>query len=605
MDLKNYMNEEFFRENIDKTCAISHRVEEREYWERFKGTYYDALKKKSEDSDAAFKILPLSKSILFKKEGNRDIYENLYFERRNHLVGFAHLEAIENNGKYFDKILDLLWAVLEETVWAIPAHQKYGKIDDCVPYENNTGLALFVGETAAMVSSIYYTFKNKIDAISPEIGNRIRRRIKREVYLNFLNNDYLWMGFGRIPNNWNPWIVSNVAKTIINLEEYGETEIKVLARSVYIIDKYYSNYPLDGGCDEGVVYWGHAGGCLIMYADCIKRITGGKLDLTSDEKVKNTSRFTINMYNSPEFVTSFSDCPAKTAGDWALMYYVGKVMNDKTIIAYAKSNFETAGGGANPRAAKVGATRLIYQAEALAELPDVKEDFELPLGQHYDSIGVMIHREKSVAPYGLVLAAKAHHNAESHNHLDTGSIIIFKNCQPFIIDPANKTYTAQTFSTRRYELWNTQSQFHCLPIIGGCGQKPGREFEAENVVFENTTMKADLEKAYSEDFIKKFTREVKLDRENAKVVLKDFIDLTEEKEVEFVFMTNAKVEITDKITLTQNGETMEITVNKPFTSIVEKVEDDDAAVINNWGETLQRIRLKMKFKTQETEFIFK
>ncbi len=604
MMLENYMNVEFFKENIDKSCAISHRVEEREYWERFRGTYLDSLKKNAENSGDAFKILPLSKSMLFKSKGDRTAFENPYFNRRTHLVGFAHIEAIENKGEYFEKMLDLLWAILEETLWALPAHQKYGA-EDCVPREKDSCLALFVAETAAIVSSIYYTFKNQFDAISPEIGNRIKRRIKSEVYENFLNNDYRWMGFGRIPNNWNPWIVSNVVKCIINLEEYGETELKVLARSVYIINKYYSQYPLDGGCDEGVAYWGHAGGSLVIYADCIKRLTGGKLDLTADEKVKNTARFTVNMYNTPDFVMSFSDCSAKTSGDWAFMYYIGKVMKDKTIIAYAKSNFETAGAASNPRAALVGAGRLIYTAEALAELPGINDKFELPLGHHYDSIGVMIEREKAVAPYGLVLAAKAHHNAESHNHLDTGSIIIFKNCQPFILDPANKTYTAQTFSPRRYELWNTQSRFHCLPIIGGCGQKNGREFEAENVVFENSSMKADLEKAYGEDFISKFTREVGLDRENSQVVLKDFISLSEEKEVEFVFMTNAEVEIDDKIILTQKGEKMEISTDRPFEAEVERVEDDDPAVINNWGKALKRIRLKTKLKEQETRFIFR
>ncbi len=604
MELEKFMNVEFFRENIDKGCAISHRVEEREYWERFRGDFLDFLKKRAENSEEAFKILPLSKSMLFKTAGDRITFETPYFKRRQYLAGFAYLEAIENKGEHFNEMLDLLWAVLEETVWAVPAHQKYGA-DDCVPHETKTGLALFVGETAALVSSIYYIFKNQLDATSPEIGNRIKRRIKSEVYENFLNNDYLWMGFGRIPNNWNPWIVSNVVKCIINLEEYGETELKVLARTVYIINKYYSQYPLDGGCDEGVVYWSHAGGNLIAYADCIKRLTGGKLDLTADEKVKNTARFTINMYNAPEFVTSFSDCPAKTKGDWAYMYYVGKVMKDKTIIAYAKESFENAEIEKTPALSRSDFGRLLYRAEALAELPNVEESFELPLGQHYDSIKVMLEREKRVAPYGLVLAAKANHNAESHNHLDTGSIIIFKNCQPFILDPANKTYTAQTFSPRRYELWNTQSQFHCLPIIGGCGQKFGREFEAENVVFKNSSMSADLEKAYGEEFISKFTRTIGLDRENSSVILKDFISLTEEKEVEFVFMTNAEVEITDKINLMQSGETMEITIDKPFEAVVEKVEDNDPAVINNWGKTLKRICLKTKFKEQETKFIFR
>ena len=605
MNIENYMNEEFFKENVNKSCSVNHRVEEREYWERFKGEFFKTLEGWTQGYEDAFKILPASKHMLFKTEGDRATFEGPYFNRRKQFVRLAYMEAIENEGKYFNDILDLLWAILEESVWTPPAHQHYSS-DDCLPHELNTALDLFSGETAALVSMVYYIFKNKFDAISSEIGERIKRRVRSEIYENFINNDYKWMGYGRIPNNWNPWIISNVVRTIINLEEYGELEYKTLARSVFIINKYFSHYPEDGGCDEGVVYWGHAGGCFIIYADCMKRLTNGKFDLTSLEKTKNMARFTVSMYNCNDYIMNFSDCAAKTTGNWAFMYYVGKVMNDSLLISYAKANYEATKNNKDAfSASRVSADRSIYIAEAMTELPDVEGTFELPYGCHFDSIKVMLEREKTTEPYGLVLAAKASHNGESHNHLDVGNIIVFKNTVPFVVDAGNKTYTAQTFSERRYEIWNTNSFYHNLPVIGGEGQKRGKEFAAENVVFENSSMKADLENVYGCDFINKFTRMVSLDRESSQVVLTDFIDLAEEKEVIFTFMTPADVEISDKIILKNKGEVLEISVNKPFEAEVEKIEDNDPNVIRNWDGTLKRIRLKAKFKSEEYKFIMR
>ena len=52
----------------------------------------------------------------------------------------------------------------------------------------------------------------------------------------------------------------------------------------------------------------------------------------------------------------------------------------------------------------------------------------------WDGIQVMAAREKGGSPEGLYLAAKGGHNAESHNHNDVGSCIMFVDGLPGIID---------------------------------------------------------------------------------------------------------------------------------------------------------------------------
>jgi hypothetical protein len=76
---------------------------------------------------------------------------------------------------------------------------------------------------------------------------------------------------------------------------------------------------------------------------------------------------------------------------------------------------------------------------------------------------------------GVVLAAKGGHNAESHNHNDVGNVVVAVDGEPLVVDIGVGTYTKQTFSPDRYQIFTMQSEFHNLPVINGLGQLPGAE----------------------------------------------------------------------------------------------------------------------------------
>lgn len=47
-------------------------------------------------------------------------------------------------------------------------------------------------------------------------------------------------------------------------------------------------------------------------------------------------------------------------------------------------------------------------------------------------------------------------NLERHNHNDIGQFIVYADGKPVIIDVGVETYTAKTFSERRYEIWTME-----------------------------------------------------------------------------------------------------------------------------------------------------
>ena len=96
----------------------------------------------------------------------------------------------------------------------------------------------------------------------------------------------------------------------------------------------------------------------------------------------------------------------------------------------------------------------------------------------YPSVGLFASRGER-----LFLAVKAGDNADSHNHNDVGSFIVYKDGLPVFIDIGVESYTKKTFSPQRYEIWTMQSAWHNLPSFDGVMQKDGEHYHAVDVSY--------------------------------------------------------------------------------------------------------------------------
>jgi hypothetical protein len=65
-----------------------------------------------------------------------------------------------------------------------------------------------------------------------------------------------------------------------------------------------------------------------------------------------------------------------------------------------------------------------------------------------------------------------------------------------LIDLGQPTYTAMSFSDRRYEQWVAQSGWHNVPVIGGHEQLPGPQYRATEVVVQENSFALELSQAY-------------------------------------------------------------------------------------------------------------
>ena len=148
-----------------------------------------------------------------------------------------------------------------------------------------------------------------------------------------------------------------------------------------------------------------------------------------------------------------------------------------------------------------------------------------------------------------------------------------------------------------------QSLYHNVASFGGIGQHNGPQYKATDAVYNKTarTLSLELKEAYTpEAGVESYKRISNLNE--GVVTVKDKVKLSEEKEIDFIFMTHRepKLKCDGKILLTEGC------VLNYNTALAAEIETFDPVGMDTktlWGtEVLYRIHLKTTAK--ECEYTF-
>ena len=188
------------------------------------------------------------------------------------------------------------------------------------------------------------------------------------------------------------------------------------------------------------------------------------------------------------------------------------------------------------------------------------------------------------------LACKGGHNGENHNHNDAGSFILFRDGEPAVVDAGNMVYTARTFSEERYTLWNVRAEWHNLPLIGGCGEREGREHTARNVKCTPDGMELNLEAAYgAEAGVERLKRSFSLGTDGLR--LTDEGTLESPREVTWVFLLRDRPAWNaGRITAGK----LEIQCPEGLDFTAEEKKITDARMERCWPGSLWRVKLRSR-----------
>jgi hypothetical protein len=223
---------------------------------------------------------------------------------------------------------------------------------------------------------------------------------------------------------------------------------------------------------------------------------------------------------------------------------------------------------------------------------------------------VMAARSFKDSAKGFYLAAKGGNNAESHNHNDVGNFIVYYDGLPLLIDVGVETYTSKTFSSKRYEIWTMQSQYHNLPAINGVQQKDGKEYRAEKIKYnadsKEVNFSMELSKCYpSEAMLNSLEREITLKR-GKEIIINDSYNLKEWKAPYVLYlMTCCEADCSKegKVVLSGSNGRFEILYDrKKFSASSEEIKISDERLSPVWGSKVTRVILTSKDKKLKDEY---
>ncbi|HAA76301.1 TPA: heparinase [Candidatus Latescibacteria bacterium] len=578
---------------------------ERQGWESLRATTRDRLiSRGAERLDFEWPAITARMILGFLRHGDRKTPENTRSIRRGALADLVLAECCEQQGRFLDDIVNGIWCTCEESYWGNLGALHLQKAGHDFPDPNERVVDLFTAETGAFLAWINYLLEPQLGSVSPLVPDRIRYEIETRVLEpNRLRDDFWWMGFtSRGVNNWNPWINSNWL-TCVLLQEDGERRTQAVQKILRSMDVFIETYPSDGGCDEGPGYWGRAAASLFDCLELLSLGTNDAVNVYGEELISKMASFIYRTHIDGDWYVNFADASARVTPSAYLVYQFGKRINDSRMTAFGAHLLEQSGGAGQGETLQRFLPQLFSDDSGESAARGIPCESQVWL----DQIEVMCARESDGKPDGFFLAAKGGHNAESHNHNDIGTFIVYNDGKPMIIDAGVGTYTGQTFSDRRYELFTMRSSYHNIPTVNGVEQKEGGEYRSARAQCIHSdrvsSLTLDIAQAYPEEAgIVSWNRTIRLERPDT-IFVNDVYEVGEVKDRFYLhLMTPSEVEDDEGGTLTlsardlpgdcQTGTGRVLYDADRFRVQVETVEMEDSRLAGIWGDVLYRINLR-------------
>ncbi|MCK8493485.1 heparinase II/III-family protein [Spirosoma sp. RP8] len=566
------------------------------------------LKKAESYLNYQWPYIPATKSLLIDRTGDRDQFQAVSFEKREVLGTLLLAEIYENKGRFVDPIIDGVWSICEESFWGVPAHlpksKEYaGLMDVSKPFVD-----LFAAETATYLAWVDYYLGDKLDAVSPQIRKRIYTETRYRIFDPLMTKPHGWMtktANGRAPNNWNPWICSNWLNAVLLLEKDDDKRTASVAKVLDVLDEFLNPYPQDGGCDEGPSYWGAAAASLYDNIAMLNLASNDAFQYVyADEKFRNMGRFIYRAQISDKYFLNFADADPQPGMAATMIYRYGKAINDPDMMRFGAFYRKPEEGNIG----KFHYFRHFYALFMQDEYQKAAQRLPLPQNIWLPDLQVFAARDQAGTTKGFYVAAKGGHNDESHNHNDIGTYVVYYDGQPLLIDVGRGTYTAKTFSNKRYDIWYNCSDYHNLPTINGKNQPPGMSFKATDVSYKadnaSPQFTVDISQAYPTDAdINHWQRTIRLNR-GKNVQIDDVVNLKNASSITQHVMTCYPAEVGKPGELIihynpKGGQASDFVVSynaKQMTPSIEKVKLDapeDRGIITKWGDTIYRINFNV------------
>ncbi|MCY3023403.1 MAG: heparinase II/III family protein [Planctomycetota bacterium] len=496
----------------ERPAGLGSPIGDRAAWERLADTYKKQIPKAAEIMAQPLPDQPDDLFLDFSKTGTRVNWERVAGKRRGRLTPLVLAECVENKGRFLPAIEQLVEALCAEKTWVMPAHDR--------DLSNFKGTAVDIDLASSALAWNLATADSLLgEKLKPPIRQTLRENVGRRVLEPFramYNGERKpnWWMLGT--NNWNAvCLACTVGAGLAQVEQKEQRAQFIVAAEKYSRN-FLAGFTPDGYCSEGLGYWNYGFGHYLMLAETVRQATRGGVDLLSLPDAKAPASFGARIQIIGGVAPAFADCGVKAKPAEDTMYFLNRRFS-LGLKAYEPLDLLSVVGS-------LFQAMLYAFPNAVTEMKPAAEGAPRAAGgpelrTWFDKAGILICRPAPDSPCRMGVALKGGHNAENHNHNDVGSFVVVVGDKPVLLDPGAETYTARTFSNKRYDSKLLNSFGHPVPVIAGRLQREGREAQGKVLRTDFTdnadTVQFDISSAYPVPELKTLERTFVFSREKA------------------------------------------------------------------------------------------
>ncbi|OQA46964.1 MAG: Heparinase II/III-like protein [Chloroflexi bacterium ADurb.Bin325] len=409
--------------------------------------------------------LPATLWLEFQRAGRREGFEKPRSTRRAMMTQLALAECLEGQGRFLDPLLDVVWAILEESSWSLPAHQP--ELTDMARHHIDLGVA----GTAIDLAELDLLLGAQLD---PLVGRRIRWEIDQRCFTPYLlRHDWWWLYNTELRkvNNWTAVCNAGVVGAALYLETDLSRLAEMIARAARSMDDFLSTFDADGGSSEGPGYWSYGFGNYCVFAEQVEWRTAGRIRFMDEPVVRAAAQFPLRTLLGPGISANFSDCDRNISFIPAHLTYLARRLDLPDLMKLARTQ---------PDHRRQDDLHWAIRGICEAWRPDPEPAGAFIPARHdwFPEMMWLFARYDPADPDALVLAAKGGHNQEMHNQNDVGNFIVHVNGETLIPDVGRGRYTRAYFGPERYTFFVNSSRGHSVPRPNGQEQSPGEQHAA-------------------------------------------------------------------------------------------------------------------------------
>ena len=485
----------------------------------------------------------------FSRTGRRPAGEKMMDDRREKIRPLVWAECLENKGRFIPDIEKILLAYTDEPSWTRPAHDPELKNFNGTAYS----VDLQSSKLAHELAQALWLLGDKVSAgTRAKVIATSERRIftpLRESFRTGTGTPFLYR-----ETNWNSvCLAGSVGAALTMLPDRNDRAL-FAAAGEYYSRFYLAGFTSDGYCSEGLGYWNYGMSHFLLLREQLWQATGGKVELFSNEKVRNVALYGINIEMINGAYPAIADCQWGTKPEVEFLSDLSQALN------LGLHHHETAWDPAIPRDLIFAPMEIFPNSFNRVKTPN-PESKDICLRSFFEQAGVLVCRTASGATKPMSAVLKGGHNDEPHNHNDIGSFTLVYGKEVLVADPGGPTvYNSRTFSAERYTIKLFTSLTHSVPVVAGRAQIPSRNACTKVLKTDFTEARdeivMDITSAYDAPELKKLVRTFIFDRRAGSLTVQDDFEFSRDSAFELALTTRAswKQITANQIELTAGSE---------------------------------------------------